>query len=428
MTRASADSAANAIRIVGIESMAPEWVDMVIELGDANRNRLGPMPYAGFREAAANGNIVLAVRTHPDGTEALAGYCLYAPTVRADWYARIAHLCLTDDARASGVARRLIDAVMDRCPDRLGLRLKCRDDWEAAKIWPSLGFEPVRRRTGRGKTQEPMTEWVKQNESVANLLTLPDEDPDQLEAGVDNNVFCDLHGTSTKRRQRFSGTVAILAASEQIRLARPFTLTQELNRTADQRERDALLHTAAASGMKVLNGDRSEVRKLRDKLLAGVPDNVLAKDESLKTDALLLAETIIGGADLFVTRDKNVVTYLGPAAADGTDFAVLYPDELPAFIDRRADAVSYLPVQLEETQFQVTRGDAATWNPENLTDLLDNESGERIVYFRALIKSLAETAAGTDDRQMMLTPAGEVLAIWAGQPHDTVLEVPLLRI
>jgi len=428
VTRASTDNADDAIRIVGIEAMAPEWVNKVIELGDANRNRLGPMPYSGFREAATNGNIVLAVRTHPDGTETLAGYCLYAPTVRADWYARIAHLCLTDDARGSGSARQLIDAVMDRCPDRLGLRLKCRDDWEAAKKWPSLGFEPVRRRTGRGKTQEPMTEWVKQNESVANLLTLPDEDPDQLEAGVDNNVFCDLHGTSPKRRHRFSGTVALLAASEQIRLARPFTLTQELNRTADERERDALLHTAAASGMKVLNGDRAEIRKLRDKLLAGVPDGVLAKDDSLKTDALLLAETVVGGADLFVTRDKNVVTYLGPTAAEGRNFAVLYPDELPAFIDRRADAASYLPVQLEETQFQVTRGDGATWNPENLTGLLDNDSGERKVDFRTLIKSLAETTAGTDDRQMMLTPAGDVLAIWAVQPNDTTLEVPLLRI
>lgn len=428
MTRNSAGNAVDGVRIVGIEAMAPEWVDRIIELGDANKNRLGPMPYSGFREAATNGNIVLAVRTHPDGTETLAGYCLYAPTVRADWYVRIAHLCLTDDARGSGIARQLIDAVMDRCPDRLGLRLKCRDDWEAATKWPSLGFEPVRRRTGRGKTKEPMTEWVKQNESVANLLTLPDEDPDQLEVGVDSNVFCDLHGTSAKRRQRFSGTVALLAASEQIRLARPFTLTQELNRTADERERDALLHTAAASGMKVLNGDRTKIGDLHDTLLAGVPDEVLAKDDSLRTDALLLAETIVGGADLFVTRDKNVVTYLGPTAAKERDFAVLYPDELPAFIDRRADAASYLPEQLEKTQFQVTRGDAATWNPENLRGLLNNDAGERMVEFRALIRSLARATAGTDDRQMMLTPANDVFAIWAAQPNGAILEVPLLRI
>lgn len=115
--------------------------------------------------------------------------------------------------------------------------------------------------------------------------------------------------------------------------------------------------------------------RLREIRLTGVPDDVLAKDDSLQTDALLLAETIVGGADLFVTRDKNVVTYLGPTAAEGRDFAVLYPDELPAFIDRRADAASYLPVRLEETQFQVSRGDAATWNPENLTSLIDKDSG-----------------------------------------------------
>ena len=184
-------------------------------------------------------------------------------------------------------------------------------------------------------------------------------------------MFCDLYGASPKRRQQFSGSVALLAASEQIRLARPFSLTAELNKTVNQREREALLQTAAVAGMKVLNGERTKVRALRDKLLAGVPNDVLAKDDSLKMDATLLAEAILGGADVFVTRDANAVTYLGPTAAEGRDFAVLYPDELPAFIDRRADAASYLPVQLEETQFQITRGDSATWNPEQLTDLLE---------------------------------------------------------
>src|SRR5680860_1400114 len=113
VTTAFTSGTDDAIRIVGIESMPPAWVEKVIELGDANRNRLGPMPYSGFREAAVNGNIVLAIRTTDDGTETLAGYCLYAPTVRADWYVRIAHLCLADDARGSGSARQLIDAVMD---------------------------------------------------------------------------------------------------------------------------------------------------------------------------------------------------------------------------------------------------------------------------------------------------------------------------
>jgi ribosomal protein S18 acetylase RimI-like enzyme len=428
VTRATQNLDGDTIRVVGIETVPANWVEKVIELGDKHRNWLGHMPFAGFHQAATSGNIVLAIRTFDDGTEALAGYCLYAPTVRADRYARIAHLCVAEECRGRGIAQGLTDAVLDRCSDRLGLRLSCRDDWKAAAAWPSLGFEPVRRRTGRGKTREPMTEWVRHNESAATLLTLPSEDPDQLVAAVDSNVFCDLYGTSTKRRQRFSGTVAILAASEQIRLARPFSLTGELNRTADVRERDALLQTAAAGGLKVLNGNRNDVRRLRDNLLAHVPAEELMKDPSLKTDATLIAEAILGGADVFVTRDAPAVTHLGPAAADGRDFAVLYPTELPAFIDRRADTASYLPAQLEETHYQVTRGDAATWNPERLTSMLNLESGEKKVEFRVQIKDLAETTAGTDDRQVTLTPDGEVLAIWSAQATNNGLDVPLLRI
>ena len=428
VNRAAAATALDAIRIAGIESGPETWVEEVIALGDKNRDRLGPMPYSGFREAAAEGNIVLAIRTHDDGTEALAGYCLYAPTARVDRYARVAHLCVAQSERGRGIPKRLIDAVMERCSDRLGLRLKCRDDWEAAAKWPSLGFEPVRRRSGRGKTKEPMTEWVRHNDDAATLLSLPSEDPDHLLVGVDCNVFCDLYGTSPKRKQRFSGTVAVLSASEQVRLARPFSLTGELNRTTDLRERDALLHTAAAGGLKLLKGDPAEVKELRDDLVARVPENILATDDSLETDAILIAESILGGADVFVTRDQNAVTYLGPTAAEGRDFTVLYPDELPAFIDRRADAASYLPTQLHQTEYQVTRGDAATWNPEQRMEVLERESGETKPEFRTRIKTIAEASAGTDDRQVMFTPDGDVLAIWAAHDSGTTLDVPLLRI
>jgi len=358
----------------------------------------------------------------------LVGYCLYDPTVRADRYARVVHLCVADGERGKGIARQLIDTVMERCSDRLGLRLRCRDDSEAAKIWPSLRFEPVRRRVGRSKSGNPLTEWYRPNET-SNLLTLPAEDPDQLLTSVDTSVFCDLYGASPGRRQRFSGTVALLTAAEQIRLGRPFSLTGELNKTTDQRERDLLLQAAAVSGMRVvLNGDRARIRKIRDDLLDGVPDEVFASDDSLKIDATLLAESIIGSADVFVTRDANAVTFLGPPAAEMHDVAVLYPDELAAFIDRRAHAASYFPVQLEETHYQLSKGDAATWNPERLMDLLNKEAGERKVDFRLRIKSIAEKSIGDTERQIMLTPTGEVLAIWSARPTGETLEVPLLRV
>ena len=428
VTRGPDAAAGDAIRIVGIEAMTTGWVEQVIELGDKHRNRLGRLPFAGFHAAAGAHNIVLAVRTHADDTEDLAGYCLYDPTVRADRYARIAHLCVAEDARGQGIAARLVEEVMDRCGDRQGLRLKCRNDWEAAHLWPSLGFEPVRSRTGRGKTKEPMTEWVRHNDSATNLLSLPIEDPDRLLAGVDNNVFCDLYGASNHDAN--SSRAASRSSQPRSRFVSlgPFSLTNELNQTVDQRERDRLLQTAHVGGMKTLNGDRTKIRALRDRLLAAVPDHIREKDDSLKMDATLLAESIIGGADVFVTRDRNVVTYMGPTAAEGRDFAVLFPDELAAFIDRRADAASYLP--------SPTRADRVHHQPRRRRDLEPGEplrpTQQRLRRAEGqlplLIKSLAEQTAGTDDRQMMRTPSGDTLAIWAAQDNGTSLEVPMLRI
>ena len=75
MARALTSSAGDAIRITGIEAMPGDWVEKVIALGDKHRNRLGQLPFAGFHAAADGHNIVLAVRTHPDGPDDLAGYC-----------------------------------------------------------------------------------------------------------------------------------------------------------------------------------------------------------------------------------------------------------------------------------------------------------------------------------------------------------------
>lgn len=263
----STDSEPEALRVVGIESVPASRVEDVIALGDKHRNTLGHLPFAGYKDSARRAHIVVALDMASDPkTPPLAGYCLYDPTVRADRYARIVHLCVADEHQGKGVAHALIALVRERCADRLGLRLRCRDDWEASKVWPSLGFEPVRQLVGRSKKGSLLTEWWSPNETT-HLFSLPADDPDQVLVSVDSNVFCDLYGTSTARRQRFSASVAVLAGSQQIRLARPFSLTTELNNTPDDRERGLLLQAAAVNTMTVLNGDKSKVKAIRDALI-----------------------------------------------------------------------------------------------------------------------------------------------------------------
>src|SRR5690606_28832320 len=93
-------------------------------------------------------------------------------------------------------------------------------------------------------------------------------------------------------------------------------------------------------------------------------------------------------------------------------------------------AANYLPVQLQQTDYQVSRGDAAAWHPERLVHLLDHDGGERKADFRRLVKDVAAEVSVADGvvRQVMLTPSGDVLAIWATRTTGHVLEVPLLRV
>lgn len=412
--------------VVGIADAPEETLAEVIELGDLHRGTMGQLPYAGFEQAADADHIVVAFASGPAGEATLAGYCLYDPTTKAERYARIAHLCVADQHRGNGLSRQLIEAVHARCADRLGLRLKCRRDWPVNKVWPALGFEPVRNVRGRSKKGHELTEWCRPNRNE-DLFSVPIS-PDQVLVAVDCNVFCDLYGLDPRRRGRYSGAVALLAATDQVRLARPSSITAELNNTPAKRDREHLLQTAAVSDLPVLNGAVAEVERVRSELIAAVPPADLKSDSSLINDALLIAEAALGGADIFVTRDENAVSTLGPIAFKNHELVVMDPTELPAYVVQLAGAAQHLPVQLAETNYVIGRGTSTAWDPNGLRELLDNAGGERKPEFKLLLRGIAEQSATTATRQLMQTPAGQTLAAWATRVEEGSLIVPLLRV
>lgn len=415
-----------AYSVVDIADAPEQTLAAVIALGDQHRATMGQLPYAGFKQAAATNHIVVAFTSQPGQEPILAGYCLYDPTTKAERYARIAHLCVADAHRGNGLSKQLIEAVHSRCADRLGLRLKCRRDWAVNSVWPALGFEPVRNVRGRSMEGHELTEWCRPNRTE-DLFSVPIS-PDQVVVAVDCNVFCDLYSRDPKRRGRYSGAVALLGATEQVRLARPASITVELNNTASKRDREHLLRTAAASEFPVLNGPITEVERVRDDLIAAVPAAEIDNDESLVNDALLIAEAALGGADIFVTRDSNAVSILGPIAFKNHELVVMDPTELPAYVVQLAGAAQYLPARLADTHYTIGRGTSAAWDPNNLRGLLDNAGGERKPDFRRLLHGIAELSATTATRQLMQTPGGQTLAAWATRLEEGSLVVPLLRV
>lgn len=416
----------HAYSVVDIADAPEDTLAAVIALGDRHRATMGQLPYAGFEQAATTNHIVVAFASQPGREPDLAGYCLYDPTTKAERYARIAHLCVAAEHRGKGLSRQLIEAVNSRCADRLGLRLKCRRDWTVNEVWPALGFEPVRNVRGRSKEGHELTEWCRPNRND-DLFSVPIS-PEQIVVAIDCNVFCDLYGLDPKRRGRYSGAVALLAATEQVRLARPSSITTELNNTPEKRNREHLLRTAAVSDLPVLNGATAEVERVRGELIAAVPAAELDRDESLFDDALLIAEAALGGADIFVTRDENAVSILGPIAFKNSELVVMDPTELPAYVVQLAGAAQHLPVQLAETHYTIGRGTSAAWDPNGLRELLDKAGGERKPDFKLLLRGIAEQSATTATRQLVQTPAGQTLAAWATRVEEGSLVVPLLRV
>lgn len=420
------DTSQHTYSVVDIADAPEGTLAAVIELGDRHRGTMGQLPYAGFEHAASSNHIVVVFAFQQGPETTLAGYCLYDPTTKAERYARIAHLCVADEHRGRGLARQLVAAVRSRCADRLGLRLKCRRDWSANNVWPALGFEPVRNLRGRSKDGHELTEWYIPNRHE-DLFSVPIS-PDQVLVAVDSNVFCDLYGLDPTRRSQYSGTVALLAATEQVRLARPASVTVELNKTSAQRDREHLLRTAAASELPVLTGTTAEIERVRQDLIAAVPNADLRSDKSLMDDALLIAEAAVGGADIFVTRDGRAVSALGPTAFKNHEIVVMDPTELPTHLVQLASAAQHLPVQLAETRYTVSPGTSNAWDPNGLVGLLDKAGSERRAEFNQLLRGIAERSATTATRRLVQTPAGQSLAAWATSVEAGSLVVPLLRI
>ena len=106
-------------------------VRSAVEIGNASQH-LGHLPFAVYEDAAHKGCLLLA----RDG-EKIIGYALYGLTRR---HVRLTHLCIRSDYRGQGIARQLVERIVDERAGYLGIRASCRHNYGLGKMWASLGF------------------------------------------------------------------------------------------------------------------------------------------------------------------------------------------------------------------------------------------------------------------------------------------------
>ena len=171
-----------------IQEIKPDSLhyDQVLELGNANTKTLGLLPFSAIRDAAENGGVLGYINNG-----VLVGYVLFARLIRSGRI-RLTHLCVDAEHRGSGIARELVEAIVERNPNRTGIRLSCRKDYEAHHRWPSLGFEKWGEKPGRSKAGHPLVVWWRPIAALSLFDVQPEVEDDRLVVAVDSEIFGEI--------------------------------------------------------------------------------------------------------------------------------------------------------------------------------------------------------------------------------------------
>lgn len=359
-------------------------LDRVIQLWRSNSATLGFFPNGAFDEHARRGRIFGAFASRDN----LAGYLLYRVTHRGAVLPRaiVVHLCVHRQYRGQGVARVLVERLAQEGRHKyLRVELKCRRDFEAHRLWPSLGFHAVDETVGQ--SGKPLVKWhMPLVHPPLFEIGSPAEEQEIYRLAIDANVFFRLEDPvpeAPPEAVQMSIEAKALYADwlpNSLGIYITDELLNEIDRNDDADERST--RRIATRGYKRLTTDIQDVLQIEAVLLSYFSDD---PTERTRSDTRQLAHAIAGQAHFFVTQDHGL---LKKAQEFHQAFAisVVSPGEFIAFLDESLRDVDYRPARVAGVrQLHVSRVSA-----DEMSELYDafrcNETGERKGNFNSEIR------------------------------------------
>lgn len=387
--------------------------DDVVELGNRSRGTLGLFPREALRERAQAGELLIALVS-----QQLCGYLLYRVSRgRHPRRAHIIHLCVEPDRRGQGIARALVNALKAETQMLDGIRLKCRRDYAANRLWPKLGFELLGEGPGRSQHGTTLDIWWYSNDLPLFRRMWETISEQAIVAVLDANVVFDLESEEPDAAE----AQALMSdwLSDQVLFVVTPELNAEIGRQADRSTRAR--SRALAGRFPIREGDRVRFDSVCEDLTRILGQ---AKSESQASDIRELAWAVASKTDYFITRDQRLLDRR-EAIMDDFELCVLRPSTLIAQFDELAHASAYQPRRFEGSRLML-RPATQRDEREHIDAYLDFSAGERKPPFiNALRKAMARSP------QQVLEVVGSaaqplVLHHIIRRPH--VLEIPVLRV
>lgn len=283
----------------------------------AHSATLGFMPAGAFADYARAKHILVALNG-----DVCVGYLLYRITRDR---VTIAHFCVAADARKQGVARAMLNHLINSTKKHRGIVLSCRRDFEASNTWPRLGFHASSEKIGRAADGSELVRWMLDygHPDIFNSSN----DPDALDAAIDSNIFLDL----VERRNDETEGLRADWLRPLISLCYTPELLNEINRSenADTRRK----RKGEVQQFKLLQCSPELLQKAEQILRPLFTALDTSQDES---DYRHLVRALAAEADAFVTRDEALL-----ARAEEVFNACGLPVVRPAELIGRMDVIEH---------------------------------------------------------------------------------------
>ncbi|MBP8181654.1 MAG: GNAT family N-acetyltransferase [Acidimicrobiia bacterium] len=358
---------------------------------------LGHLPHAAFERAIDHGWVLVAERG-----AAVVGYLLYGVR-QATNDARVDHLALTATAVRSGIARALVERLLEDISDLRRVVLKCRQDYPGHAFWLRMGFEAVGETVGKSRQGLLLTQFERRLQYDATLFDALHEESAAF--ALDLNVLLDL---AAERNQE---TVDIFRQLDQfdVHPVRTASLSNELLKCPDiaVRERARLLSSGWVWPPAPV--DQERLMQLQELI-----------PEADKDDLRHLASAEAAGAEVLITQDAALIEAAAATAHDVTSVEVLHPAQ---YLDRlfRGGGPHYTPTFARGLGMEA----ASSFTQGVLAEaFVASNHGESKARFRAILaRGLADGAADAG----CLTYEGRPVCLYILRSREHESEIELLR-
>ena len=323
-----------------------KYLAEVIRLGDANKATLGLFTIEAYKQSASKKRIIVAI---DENTEEMAGYLLYNIS-RKQMLVSVVHLCIASNWRGKGISKLLFEKLKNLTKDGyLRVRVRCRVDYSANKIWPKLGFIFVRDMDGRGKKGTKLAEWKFAYDHPSLFsYALHQKESKKVKVVIDANVLYQLQSPEIPENEE---SLPLLEPWLDIDLYVTPEIYNEIARNKDKQNKDAAKKFADSFAKVDSMSSQDKFQKVHKELRPLFPESMSQSDES---DLRQLTYAISADTPFFVTRDGPM---LGRSEDVFEKFGIqmLRPSDLILMQDELMRGDDYAPSRLAGSQIRIEK-------------------------------------------------------------------------